>query len=335
MAKAISVEWRKAAPAPIVFVSGPENYTADTAIRSIRDQLRQKLPALEVSEIDASSYESGQLMSLATPSLFAEPRLIVIRNVERCTDPLIADGIEYLAFPAEDTTVIFRHTGTSVRGKKLTDALKGSESVVEIANPAIKYENDLMKFVQAEFALAKRPISPGAVRDLVNAFSNDIAELASACDQIRFDADPTITEETVDRYYGGRIQANGLKVADEAFNGTPASAIALLRHSLAGGVEIQPILGAIGSKIRVIAKLHSNRSLSAADLGMHPYALDLIRRLVPSWNEDGIANVLLALAEADHASKGAERDPEYALERLITLIAYKGELPSSARSQTR
>jgi DNA polymerase-3 subunit delta len=335
VAKAISVEWRKAAPAPVVFVSGPENYTADRAIRSIRDQLRAKLPSLEVSELDASSYESGELMSLATPSLFAEPRLIIIRNLERCTDPMISDGLDYLAFPAEDTTVIFRHTGSSVRGKKLTDALKANDGVVEIANPAIKYEDSLIKFVQAEFAIAKRPIAPAAIRDLVNAFSNDLAELASACDQIMFDQDPTITEETVDRYYGGRIQANGLKVADEAFSGTPASALALLRHSLTGGVEIQPILGALGSKIRVIAKLHSNRSLGASELGMHPYALDMIRKLVPAWNEEGIARVLLALAEADHASKGAEKDPEYALERLITLIAHKGEPLAETRTGIR
>ena len=335
MAKAMTVEWRKAAPAPVVFVSGPEGYTADTAIRSIRDQLRAKLPSLEVSEIDASSYTSGELMSLATPSLFAEPRLIVIRNIERCTDSLITDGLEYLAFPAEDTTVIFRHTGSSVRGKKLTDALKANETVVEILNPAIKYENDLIKFAQAEFAHAKRPIAPAAIRDLVHAFSNDVAELAAACQQIQFDQDPTITEATVDRYYGGRIQASGLKVADEAFSGTPASALALLRHSLTGGVEIQPILGALGSKIRVIAKLHSNRSLGASELGMHPYALDMIRKLVPAWNEEGIANVLIALAEADHASKGAEKDPEYALERLVTLIAYKGELPTSTRAGAR
>ena len=60
---------------------------------------------------------------------------------------------------------------------------------------------------------------------------------------------------------------------------------------------------------------------------MNPYAADQIRKLVPAWNEAGIANVLLQLAATDHATKGGERDPEYALERLITLIAYKGELP--------
>lgn len=325
MAKAETIEWRKARPAPIVFISGPENFTADTAIRKIRDALRSKEPRLEVTELDAAAYSSGELNSLATPSLFAEPRLIVIRGVERCADALITDGLEYLGYPAEDTTVIFRHSGSSVRGKKLTDALKASDAVVEILNPEIKYDNDRAKFVQAEFALAKRPIAPAAVRDLVNAFSGDIGELAAACEQIMFDQDSTITEETVERYYGGRIQANGFKVSDEAYGGTPASALALLRHSLASGVEVQPILGALGSKIRVIARLHGNRSLSAADIGMHPYALEQIRKLVPGWNEQGIANVITALAEADHASKGAEKDPVFAVERLVTLIAQKGD----------
>ena len=327
MAKAEIVDWRKASPAPIIFVSGPENYTADVAIRSVRDQLRKKHPILEVHDIDAASYQAGELLGLASPSLFAEPRLIVLRSVERCTDALITDGLEYFANPADDTYVIFRHNGSSVRGKKLTDALKASDSVIEILNPEIKYDNQRTQFVQTEFALAKRPISPGAVRDLVNAFSENLGELASACEQIQLDEDPTITEETVDRYYGGCIEANGLKVADLAFTGTPAQAIAVLRHSLASGVQAPPLLGAIASKIRAIAKLHSNRSASAQALGMNPYAADQIRKLVPAWNESGIANVLLQLAATDHATKGGERDPEYALERLITLIAYKGELP--------
>lgn len=331
MAKAVSVEWRKASPAPIVFISGPENHTADTAIRSIRDQLRKKYPILEVHDIDAAGYQAGELLGLASPSLFAEPRLIIIRGVERCTDAIITDGLEYFANPADDTYVIFRHNGSSVRGKKLTDALKASDTVVEILNPEIKYDNQRTQFVQAEFAAAKRPISPGAVRDLVNAFSENLGELASACEQIQLDEDPTITEETVDRYYGGRIEANGLKVADLAFTGTPAQAIGVLRHSLASGVQAPPLLGAIASKIRAIAKLHANRSASAQALGMNPYAADQIRKLVPAWNEEGIANVLLQLAATDHATKGGERDPEYALERLITLIAYKGELPHQAK----
>lgn len=329
MAKASVMEWRKASPAPFVFVSGPENYTADTAIRSIRDQLRKKHPILEVHDLDASAYQSGELLGLASPSLFAEPRLLIIRNVERCTDALIVDGLDLLTNPAEDTYVIFRHNGSSVRGKKLTDALKAKDSVAEIANPEIKWDNQRTAFVQAEFAHAKRAISPGAVRDLVNAFAENLGELAAACEQILLDEDPTITEETVDRYYGGRIEANGLKVADFAFTGTPAQAIAVLRHSLASGVQAPPLIGAIASKMRAIAKLYGNRSASAQALGMNPYAADQIRKLVPAWNETGIANVLLEIAAADFATKGGEKDPDFALERLITLIAYKGELPAS------
>jgi DNA polymerase-3 subunit delta len=334
VAKATQIEWRKAHPAPVVLVSGPETYTADTAIRRMRNQLRDKYPVLEVHDIDAAQYSAGQLDDLASPSLFAEPRLIIIRGVERCSDALITDGIAYLGRPAEDTYVIIRHSGSSVRGKKFLDALRNDAAVIEITNPEHKYDSDRTKFVQAEFALAKRPIAPAAVRDLVNAFSGDIGELAAACDQLMVDAESTITEETVERYYGGRIQATGFKVADQAFAGPPAQALAVLRHSLASGVEIQPILGALGSKIRVIAKLYSNRSLGAQEIGMHPYVVDQIRKLVPGWNEEGIANVITALAEADSASKGAERDPVFAIERLVTLIAYRGELPQDSRPKT-
>ena len=43
------------------------------------------------------------------------------------------------------------------------------------------------------------------------AFSDDLAELSAACQQLIADATSEVTETTVDRYYGGRVETNALR----------------------------------------------------------------------------------------------------------------------------
>lgn len=324
MGKAKQMDWRKASPAPIIFVSGPEEYLAGRAIREIREQLRKLDAALEIHEIEAADYSAGTLTNISSPSLFAEPRLVIIRGVEKCSDDLIADGLDYLSNPTDDTTVILRHNGSSVRGKKLVEAIRDSESAAEIACAEIKKDAERQAFVIGEFAHADRKIAPAAVRALLDAFADDTAELAAACNQLLLDSADSITEEIVDRYYGGRVETNAFKVADAALAGRAGEAMALLRHALATGADPVPLVAAISMKIRQMAKIYGNRSASAASLGMAPWQLDRARKDLTGWSDDGLAAAIQAMATADAAAKGAERDPVYSLEKLVNLISHKG-----------
>ena len=324
MGKAKQMDWRTASPAPIIFVSGPEEYLAGRAIREIREQLRKVDAALEIHELDAADYSAGTLTNISSPSLFAEPRLVIIRGVEKCSDDLINDGLNYLLNPTEDTTVILRHNGSSVRGKKLVEAIRDSEAAAEIACAEIKKDAERQAFVMGEFAHADRKIAPAAVRALLDAFADDTAELAAACNQLLLDSADSITEEIVDRYYGGRVETNAFKVADAALAGRAGEAMALLRHALATGADPVPLVAAISMKIRQMAKIYGNRSASAASLGMAPWQLDRARKDLNGWSDDGLAVAIQAMATADAAAKGAERDPVYSLEKLVNLISHKG-----------
>lgn len=324
MGKAKLMDWRKASPAPIIFVSGPEEYLAGRAIREIREQLRKLDAALEIHEIEAADYSAGTLTNISSPSLFAEPRLVIIRGVEKCSDDLITDGLDYLLNPTDDTTVILRHNGSSVRGKKLVEAIRDSETAAEIVCSEIKKDAERQAFVIGEFTHADRKIAPAAVRALLDAFADDTAELAAACNQLLLDSADSITEEIVDRYYGGRVETNAFKVADAALAGRAGEAMALLRHALATGADPVPLVAAISMKIRQMAKIHGNRSASAASLGMAPWQLDRARKDLTGWSDDGLAAAIQAMATADAAAKGAERDPVYSLEKLVNLISHKG-----------
>lgn len=318
------VSYRQIKATPLVLVSGPEELLAGRAIRSLRDQLKAEAPELEVTELDASDYRSGELDDYSSPSLFGEPRLIIIRSVERCTDDLIEDGVRYLSAPTEETVVLFRHNGSSVRGKKLLEALRQSKLTTEVACEALK-DKDKPAFVVEEFQAANKKITQQAIRDLCAAFTSDLAELAAACQQLIQDSSDTIDEKIVDKYYAGRVETTSFKVADMALSGNTGDALALLRHAVTLGVDPVPIVSAFANKIRLMAKVFQNSSATAAQLGVNPYPLEIARREVKAYDEEGLANLVREVAKADAASKGAERDPIFAIERLIILIGNRGK----------
>ena len=322
-----ALSWDRIRPASAVLVTGPERFLADRAASRLRDLLRAEDPSLEVRELAADTASAGDLRALASPSLFAEPRFIRVSGVEKATDAFLEEMLAYLQAPADDTVVLLRHAG-GVRGKKLMDAIRaGTGGAIEVACPEFKGDGEKAQFVQAEFAAADRRIQPAAVRALVNAFSDDLAELASTCRQLIDDTTDDVTLEMVERATGGRIETTAFEVVDAAVAGRTGDALVLLRHAIASGADPVPIVAAFAMKVRAMAKVVGTRGSGgelAGRLGMAPWQVDRARRDVQAWSDDGLARAIEGIATADAAVKGAERDPVYAVERLVRLVASRG-----------
>lgn len=320
--------WKAIRPARVILVSGPEVFLADRALRLLRDGLRAEDPSLEVSDLEADTYTPGQLITLASPSLFAEPRLIRVTNVEKCTDAFLSETLAYLASPADDTYLVLRHAG-GVRGKKLLDAIRGGlGGGIEIVCPELRKDSDKQDFAAAEFSDQKRRITSSALRALVSAFSDDLAELAAACQQLLADASEEITEVTVEKYYSGRVETNAFKVADAAIAGRRGEALVLLRHALASGADPVPMVAAFAAKVRTMAKLSGARGSSAQlaqQFGLAPWQVERAQRDLRGWSDDGLGRTIELIADTDEKVKGAGRDPVFALERMIGFVSGRGD----------
>ena len=319
------VSWREPRPAPIVLVSGPEEICAERATAGIRDYLRAEDPALEISDVRADDYSEGSLLALTSPSLFGEPRLVRVAGVEKCTDAFIAEAVAYLESPQEGATVLLRHTGASVRGKKLLDAVRsGKGGGIEIACPAVTRDSDRVDFAAGEFRAAQKRIAPTALRTLVSAFTDDLTELAAACQQLIGDVEGDVTDEVIARYYGGRVEVSAFTVADTAIAGKYGEALVALRHALESGADPVPMVAAFAMKLRTMARVAGIRGSSreiAANLGMKDWQVDRARRDLSGWNERSLGMAIQATARADAEVKGASRDPVFALERMVSVIA--------------
>ena len=321
------VLWNQVRAAPVVLVTGAESFLAERAVRTLRDTLKAADPSLEISDLHAGDYAPGELLTLASPSLFDEPRLIRVEAVEKCNDAFLADMLRYLEEPADGTVVTLRHGG-GVRGKKLLDAIRaGSGGGIEVVCAELKKDAEKYDFAQAEFAAAGRKVTPGALRAITSAFSDDLAELAAACQQLLSDSAEQITEATVDKYYSGRVETNAFQVADAAIAGRHGEALVTMRHALASGADPVPMVAAFASKLRTMAKVSGSRGGSgqlAQQFGLAPWQVDRARRDLQGWTEDGLGRCIELLAETDANVKGGGRDPVFALERMIRIISARG-----------
>ena len=310
-------------PPPVTLVTGPEDLLRDRAVADVVRGARAADPATEVHDLAVVGLEPGRVTGLASPSLFGEPTVIVLRDVAECSDDVADELKRYVAAPPDGVALVLVHHG-GVKGKALLDAAKkGGARVVECK--AVKWESDKVSFVQAEFSRAHRRISHDAAGALVDALGSDLRELANACSQLVADTEGTVDREVVERYHAGRVEVSGFKVADAAVEGRHDEALRLLRHALATGTDPVPINAAFASGLRNMARVGgAPRTVRpedvARDLGIAPFQVRKAKGQMAGWTGEGIAEAIEAVAVADEQIKGAGTDPVFALEQAIGAI---------------
>ncbi|SDQ04969.1 DNA polymerase III subunit delta [Quadrisphaera sp. DSM 44207] len=326
-----AVSWQAATPAPVVLVTGGEALLAERAVERVRRLARAEHPDLEVVQIEAATCSSGQLALWTSPSLFGEPRLVVVSGVEAASDALVADATAALGDLQDDVVLVLRHGGGQ-RAKGLLDAVRALPGAVVVDCPPVKSAADQRSFVEAEFRAAGRSVTPSALEALLLAVGQDLRSLAAACAQLVADVPEhdergrrvPVDEADVDRYYGGRAEVTGFRVADAAVAGQREEALRLLRQALDAGLDPVPLVAAIAAKLRAMVKVGAagrgpDHEL-ARQLGMAPWQVGRARSDLRGWSPDGLATGIIALADADAAVKGGGRDPVYAVERAVLAI---------------
>ena len=63
----------------------------------------------------------------------------------------------------------------------------------------------------------------------------------------------------------------------------------------------------------------------AQKFGLAPWQVDRARRDLHGWTETGLGRCIEAIADTDAQIKGLGRDPVFALERMVGVIASRGD----------
>ncbi|MFI9555271.1 DNA polymerase III subunit delta [Nonomuraea endophytica] len=311
-------------PLLVTLVVGDEELLAERAVGEVVAIARAADAGAEVHDLVGSKVAQGELTQLASPSLFGDRSVVVIRSAQDLGKDVIAEVLAYAGRPSDDTVLVLMHPG-GVKGKALVDGLKKARvnvvTVSKLTKPA-----ERLDFIKTEVKRAKRAIAGDAAQALLEAVGHDLRELAAACSQLAFDTqEKTITLAAVARYHKGRAEVTGFNVADSAVEGRLGDALEQLRWALGTGVAPVLLVSAMAGGLRSLAKVGgAPRNLRggqlAGHLGMPPWKVDRVRRQLNGWGPEGLSRALQAVAVADEQVKGGGADPGYALERAVQTI---------------
>lgn len=311
--------------ARLILIHGSEEVLAERALSEALE-LRKDY---ERTTLNGDEIEFGRFSEAIAPSLFADKRVMVLRDLQDAQVEVAEEISQALENLDGGLHLIMIHKG-GVKGKGLVEKIKKAKAEVITCEP-MKKVTDKQSFVREEFARHGRKISSAGVSALIDATGSDMRELAAACSQIAFDtiaSKENIDEEDIAKYYQGRVEATGFDVADAAVAGDPKGALIALRNALDSGTDPIMIISAIATSVRTIAKVSgAPRNASpyqlASTLKLAPWQIEKARRQMSKWQPGMITFSIKELARADLAVKGAEADPIYALERTVVAIAKK------------
>ncbi len=326
------VPWSAIREAPVVLVTGPEAFTADSAVRILLERIRSLSPDIDVVDIDGTSAGSGELTLAVSPSLFGEPRMVRVWGAEKITEEVLDDVLAYLTHPDPTVTLVIRHSGGN-RAKKLLDMIRAhGEDWLEVTCPEIKNDRDRGQFLRAHATSAKVVVEPDAEAKLLEAFQGDLAELAAALQQLIADVGEAgrIRADLVERYYGGRVETSSFDIANVAISGHLGPALQALRQALNHGVEPVLIVSALAHSLRSMARVGGRRGSPddiARELGMKPWQVSRARSQLQGWDDVGLGTAIREVALTDATLKGLGDDPEWHLEKMVSVVAHRGHMP--------
>lgn len=305
----------------LVLVQGAEGLLADRAI----SEIVTSKPGAQVITLSADEIESGVITDNLAPSLFADARVVVIKEIQDLTSDCSDEISDYLENQDENLTLVLWHKG-GVKGKALVDKIKKAKAEIIVVE-VIKKDSEKSDFIRSEFKRLERKVSTEAISALIDSLGSDLQELSAACSQLASDVafSKIIDEDDVRAYQQGRVESTGFDVADAALDGKTAIALISLRNALATGTDPVLIVSAIASSLRTLAKVSGQSSSTksfelASILALPPWQIDKARRQLTGWSEIGLTKAVIAIANADADIKGAASDPIYALERAIMTV---------------
>lgn len=312
-------------PSPLYLIIGEEELLVERAVRAAVTAVRLADPDVELRRVQAAQLTAAELAELASPSLFAESRVLVLDAVhEAGKDP--AEAItSYLREPIDGLTIVLVHNGGS-RAKPVLDAARAAGAAVTEC-PKITRPSDREAFVRDEVRRLGGKAEPAAIPALVEAVGSDLRELAAAAGQIVADTGGAVTEQAVRRYHRGKAEVTGFVVAEKAVTGDRCAALEALRWAMLLGVPHVLVADALADAVRTMTRVSGVAQSAGGDphriaqqLGMPPWKVRKALGQSRGWRPAAMAQAMAVVAEVNADVKGVAADADYALQRAVLRI---------------
>lgn len=211
---------------------------------------------MRLTEVDGAEWQGAELQDLATPSLFGEPRALIISDARSLPKSAMEGLAAYLQGPAPDAPlVICAQVGDRAKVPAALDKLvKPVGTVRQVAIPRKELEPWLM---QRAKVLGVDLGAPGA-RALVETLGPEPGQLVGALSQLgdAF-AGSKITPALVAQQFRGLGEQKVWDLCDRAFGRDLAGAMRSLRSIEEGGDDALKTLGGVAARLRDLMRVRA------------------------------------------------------------------------------
>ena len=222
----------------------------------LREAALEVLGDVDAAEVDASTWQSGALQALATPSLFGEQRALLVSDARSLPKEAIDELSTYLASPDPDAILVITWT-TADRGRPPAALQKLVEPVGEARKVELT-RKDLEPWLVARAKAAGVELAIPGARALVEALGQEPGQLVSAIEQLASVFPGTrVGPQEVARQFRGLGEQKTWDLCDRAFAKDLPGAIRSLRAIEEGGDEAIMVLGGIAARVRDLLKVRS------------------------------------------------------------------------------
>ncbi|HEX6332456.1 MAG TPA: DNA polymerase III subunit delta [Actinomycetota bacterium] len=222
----------------------------------LRDRALEIFAPARPREVDGAEWQGGETADLSTPSLFGEPRALLVSNARELTEEAVRELRRYLEAPdPEAPLVITARVGERARAPaalvKLVDGV-GAVEEVRIQR------RDLAGWIQRRAGTKELALAPDAAVALVETLGENPAAIDQALDQVR-SAFPgeRITADVVARQFRGLGQQHIWDLCDRAFGRDLPGAMRSLRTLMESRGEGLMILGGIAARLRDLLRVRA------------------------------------------------------------------------------
>ncbi len=222
----------------------------------LREAALDLLGELHAREVDAAEWQGGELQDLATPSLFGEPRALLVNDAKSLTKEATAQLAAYLEAPDPDSTLVLC-CRTAEHGKPPAALVKMVEGHGQVRQVQVA-RKDLESWLLKRAHVLEIGLTPPAARALVETIGEETGALAAAVRQLA-SAFPgqKLTPDLVHRQFRGLGEQKTWDLCDRAFGKDLPGAIRSLRAIEAGGDDPLKVLGGISSRLRDLIRVRA------------------------------------------------------------------------------
>jgi DNA polymerase-3 subunit delta len=236
-------------PPPVTLVWGEDTYL-------VREAALEALGEATPTEVDAAEWQGGELQSLATPSLFGEPRALLITDARSLGKDALNELASYLASPDPDATLVIACV-VAERGKVPAALQKLVEPAGELRKVDVA-RKELEPWLVARATDRGLNLAIPGARALVEVIGTDPGPLVAAIEQLHdVYGEARVGPREVAQQFRGLGEQKTWDLCDRAFGKDLPGAIRSLRSIEESGDEAIMVLGGIAARLRDLLKVRS------------------------------------------------------------------------------